>query len=83
MTDTKRDNITRIKASPGILFKDDVDFALRWSFLESVECLFFCVVPALLVFNHARSVFFQVGKDTVQTTEDQILKRDMPPAFIK
>lgn len=29
------------------------------------------------------SVFFQVGKDTVQTTEDQIMKRDMPPAFIK
>ena len=26
---------------------------------------------------------FQVGKDTVQTTEDQIMKRDMPPAFIK
>ncbi|KAK9400422.1 vinculin [Crotalus adamanteus] len=25
----------------------------------------------------------QVGKETVQTTEDQILKRDMPPAFIK
>ncbi|KAG7252390.1 hypothetical protein CRUP_026698 [Coryphaenoides rupestris] len=24
-----------------------------------------------------------VGKDTVQTTEDQIMKRDMPPAFIK
>ncbi|XP_033622221.1 vinculin [Fukomys damarensis] len=25
----------------------------------------------------------RVGKETVQTTEDQILKRDMPPAFIK
>ncbi|KAM9618861.1 vinculin isoform 2-T2 [Trichechus inunguis] len=25
----------------------------------------------------------KVGKETVQTTEDQILKRDMPPAFIK
>ncbi|CAG00946.1 unnamed protein product, partial [Tetraodon nigroviridis] len=25
----------------------------------------------------------QVGKETVQTTEDQIMKRDMPPAFIK
>ncbi|KAF7247245.1 Vinculin [Varanus komodoensis] len=29
------------------------------------------------------SCFMQVGKETVQTTEDQILKRDMPPAFIK
>lgn len=28
-------------------------------------------------------VCFQVGKETVQTTEDQIMKRDMPPAFIK
>ncbi|KAL0617829.1 hypothetical protein AAY473_014697 [Plecturocebus cupreus] len=27
--------------------------------------------------------FHHVGKETVQTTEDQILKRDMPPAFIK
>lgn len=26
---------------------------------------------------------FQVGKETVQTTEDQLMKRDMPPAFIK
>lgn len=25
----------------------------------------------------------QVGKETVQTTEDQLMKRDMPPAFIK
>ncbi|XP_015229986.1 PREDICTED: vinculin-like isoform X3 [Cyprinodon variegatus] len=25
----------------------------------------------------------QVGKETVQTTEDQVMKRDMPPAFIK
>uniref|UniRef100_A0A8C6VXP0 Vinculin n=1 Tax=Nothobranchius furzeri TaxID=105023 RepID=A0A8C6VXP0_NOTFU len=25
----------------------------------------------------------KVGKETVQTTEDQIMKRDMPPAFIK
>uniref|UniRef100_A0A8B9JGZ7 Vinculin n=1 Tax=Astyanax mexicanus TaxID=7994 RepID=A0A8B9JGZ7_ASTMX len=25
----------------------------------------------------------QVGRETVQTTEDQIMKRDMPPAFIK
>lgn len=25
----------------------------------------------------------QVGKETVQTTEDKIMKRDMPPAFIK
>ncbi|CAG00945.1 unnamed protein product [Tetraodon nigroviridis] len=25
----------------------------------------------------------EVGKETVQTTEDQIMKRDMPPAFIK
>ncbi|XP_066534280.1 vinculin a [Hoplias malabaricus] len=25
----------------------------------------------------------RVGKETVQTTEDQIMKRDMPPAFIK
>ncbi|GCB76180.1 hypothetical protein scyTo_0017432 [Scyliorhinus torazame] len=24
-----------------------------------------------------------VGKETVQTTEDQVMKRDMPPAFIK
>ncbi|KAG7272561.1 hypothetical protein CRUP_004736 [Coryphaenoides rupestris] len=24
-----------------------------------------------------------VGKETVQTTEDQLMKRDMPPAFIK
>ncbi|ETE66010.1 Vinculin, partial [Ophiophagus hannah] len=29
------------------------------------------------------SLHMQVGKETVQTTEDQILKRDMPPAFIK
>uniref|UniRef100_A0A7N6A9R9 Vinculin n=1 Tax=Anabas testudineus TaxID=64144 RepID=A0A7N6A9R9_ANATE len=25
----------------------------------------------------------RVGKETVQTTEDQLMKRDMPPAFIK
>uniref|UniRef100_A0A3P8NWB5 Vinculin n=1 Tax=Astatotilapia calliptera TaxID=8154 RepID=A0A3P8NWB5_ASTCA len=25
----------------------------------------------------------KVGKETVQTTEDQVMKRDMPPAFIK
>ncbi|KAK7930788.1 hypothetical protein WMY93_007183 [Mugilogobius chulae] len=25
----------------------------------------------------------EVGKETVQTTEDQVMKRDMPPAFIK
>lgn len=24
-----------------------------------------------------------MGKETVQTTEDQLMKRDMPPAFIK
>uniref|UniRef100_A0A8C0BSG6 Vinculin n=1 Tax=Buteo japonicus TaxID=224669 RepID=A0A8C0BSG6_9AVES len=29
------------------------------------------------------SLLASVGKETVQTTEDQILKRDMPPAFIK
>nr|XP_015107195.2 vinculin isoform X3 [Vicugna pacos] len=31
----------------------------------------------------AVSNLVRVGKETVQTTEDQILKRDMPPAFIK
>uniref|UniRef100_A0A8C7UWE6 Vinculin n=1 Tax=Oncorhynchus mykiss TaxID=8022 RepID=A0A8C7UWE6_ONCMY len=31
----------------------------------------------------AVSNLVRVGKDTVQTTEDQIMKRDMPPAFIK
>ncbi|XP_028824658.1 vinculin isoform X1 [Denticeps clupeoides] len=31
----------------------------------------------------AVSNLVRVGKDTVQTTEDPILKRDMPPAFIK
>ncbi|XP_049591607.1 vinculin isoform X1 [Syngnathus scovelli] len=31
----------------------------------------------------AVSNLVRVGKETVQTTEDQVLKRDMPPAFIK
>ncbi|XP_017552033.1 vinculin a isoform X3 [Pygocentrus nattereri] len=31
----------------------------------------------------AVSNLVRVGKETVQTTEDQIMKRDMPPAFIK
>uniref|UniRef100_A0A8C7FHS4 Vinculin n=1 Tax=Oncorhynchus kisutch TaxID=8019 RepID=A0A8C7FHS4_ONCKI len=31
----------------------------------------------------AVSNLVRVGKDTVQTTEDHIMKRDMPPAFIK
>nr|XP_061794014.1 vinculin-like isoform X1 [Nerophis lumbriciformis] len=31
----------------------------------------------------AVSNLVRVGKETVQTTEDQMLKRDMPPAFIK
>ncbi|KAK2866781.1 hypothetical protein Q7C36_002837 [Tachysurus vachellii] len=31
----------------------------------------------------AVSNLVRVGKDTVQTTEDAIMKRDMPPAFIK
>lgn len=30
-----------------------------------------------------RHCVLQVGKETVQTTEDQLMKRDMPPAFIK
>ncbi|KAG9341127.1 hypothetical protein JZ751_019881 [Albula glossodonta] len=35
------------------------------------------------VLNYLFLCPFQVGKETVQTTEDQIMKRDMPPAFIK
>ncbi|XP_014054073.1 vinculin isoform X3 [Salmo salar] len=31
----------------------------------------------------AVSNLVRVGKETVQTTEDQVMKRDMPPAFIK
>ncbi|XP_064418618.1 vinculin a isoform X4 [Latimeria chalumnae] len=31
----------------------------------------------------AVSNLVRVGKDTVQTTDDQMMKRDMPPAFIK
>ncbi|XP_032868537.1 vinculin isoform X4 [Amblyraja radiata] len=31
----------------------------------------------------AVSNLVKVGKETVQTTEDQVMKRDMPPAFIK
>ncbi|XP_041116959.1 vinculin isoform X2 [Polyodon spathula] len=31
----------------------------------------------------AVSNLVRVGKETVQTTEDQLMKRDMPPAFIK
>uniref|UniRef100_A0A8B9JGW3 Vinculin n=1 Tax=Astyanax mexicanus TaxID=7994 RepID=A0A8B9JGW3_ASTMX len=31
----------------------------------------------------AVSNLVRVGRETVQTTEDQIMKRDMPPAFIK
>ncbi|XP_076830721.1 vinculin a isoform X2 [Brachyhypopomus gauderio] len=31
----------------------------------------------------AVSNLVRVGKETVQTTEDQMMKRDMPPAFIK
>ncbi|KAK7919181.1 hypothetical protein WMY93_010465 [Mugilogobius chulae] len=31
----------------------------------------------------AVSNLVRVGKETVQTTDDQIMKRDMPPAFIK
>ncbi|XP_023679984.2 vinculin-like isoform X2 [Paramormyrops kingsleyae] len=31
----------------------------------------------------AVSNLVRVGKETVQTTEDQIMRRDMPPAFIK
>lgn len=37
------------------------------------------IVKLVNTFTH----FLQVGKETVQTTEDQIMKRDMPPAFIK
>lgn len=35
--------------------------------------------------HHAGIVsnLMQVGKESVQTTEDQILKRDVPPAFVK
>ncbi|XP_061766272.1 LOW QUALITY PROTEIN: vinculin-like [Nerophis ophidion] len=39
-------------------------------------------VPVLAV-QAAVSNLVRVGKETVQTTEDQVLKRDMPPAFIK
>ncbi|XP_035256345.1 vinculin-like isoform X5 [Anguilla rostrata] len=35
------------------------------------------------VVQAAVSNLVRVGKETVQTTEDQIMKRDMPPAFIK
>ncbi|XP_062381648.1 vinculin b [Sardina pilchardus] len=38
--------------------------------------------PVLAV-QAAVSNLVRVGKETVQTTEDQIMKRDMPPAFIK
>ncbi|XP_034040616.1 vinculin-like isoform X2 [Thalassophryne amazonica] len=39
-------------------------------------------VPVAAV-QAAVSNLVRVGKDTVQTTEDQVMKRDMPPAFIK
>ncbi|KAM6956781.1 vinculin-like isoform 3-T3 [Aplochiton taeniatus] len=39
-------------------------------------------VPVAAV-QAAVSNLVRVGKETVQTTEDQVLKRDMPPAFIK
>ncbi|XP_077585815.1 vinculin-like isoform X1 [Stigmatopora nigra] len=39
-------------------------------------------VPVQVV-QAAVSNLVRVGKETVQTTEDQMLKRDMPPAFIK
>ncbi|XP_076019453.1 vinculin-like isoform X1 [Genypterus blacodes] len=39
-------------------------------------------VPVAAV-QAAVSNLVRVGKDTVQTTEDQMMKRDMPPAFIK
>ncbi|KAM9476839.1 vinculin a isoform 2-T2 [Clarias gariepinus] len=39
-------------------------------------------VPVAAV-QAAVSNLVRVGKETVQTTEDQIMKRDMPPAFIK
>lgn len=35
------------------------------------------------VVKAAVSNLVRVGKETVQTTEDQVMKRDMPPAFIK
>uniref|UniRef100_A0A8C4NH82 Vinculin n=1 Tax=Eptatretus burgeri TaxID=7764 RepID=A0A8C4NH82_EPTBU len=41
-------------------------------------CLF-----ALVSMLCALSFFFQVGKGTVETTDDALLKQDMPPAFIK
>ncbi|XP_028279151.1 vinculin-like isoform X2 [Parambassis ranga] len=39
-------------------------------------------VPVAAV-QAAVSNLVRVGKETVQTTEDQVMKRDMPPAFIK
>ncbi|XP_029690753.1 vinculin-like isoform X3 [Takifugu rubripes] len=39
-------------------------------------------VPVAAV-QAAVSNLVRVGKETVQTTEDQLMKRDMPPAFIK
>ncbi|XP_060895639.1 vinculin-like isoform X4 [Labrus mixtus] len=39
-------------------------------------------VPVAAV-QSAVSNLVRVGKETVQTTEDQVMKRDMPPAFIK
>uniref|UniRef100_A0A8C5I753 Vinculin n=1 Tax=Gouania willdenowi TaxID=441366 RepID=A0A8C5I753_GOUWI len=39
-------------------------------------------VPVAAV-QAAVSNLVRVGRETVQTTEDQIMKRDMPPAFIK
>ncbi|KAM9847365.1 vinculin-like isoform 2-T2 [Aulostomus maculatus] len=39
-------------------------------------------VPVVAV-QAAVSNLVRVGKETVQTTEDQVMKRDMPPAFIK
>ncbi|XP_048862431.1 vinculin-like isoform X2 [Brienomyrus brachyistius] len=37
----------------------------------------------VVVVQAAVSNLVKVGKETVQTTEDQIMRRDMPPAFIK
>jgi len=46
---------------------------------ESVTrvCLYMCLFSVFCV------CLMQVGKETVQTTEDAIMRRDMPPAFIK
>lgn len=43
----------------------------------------FPVLLKIMIIKKNCVCVLQVGKETVQTTEDQLMKRDMPPAFIK